>query len=89
MREEFCKHTVYTNTRYGSFHGHQCTRKAVKDGWCNLHHPKAIEKRQKEKEERQNKAFDNSLLGQAYKRIRKLEAEVIHLQKCLNKQGTR
>lgn len=48
-----CKQTVYPNDRWGAFHPHQCSFKEVKDGYCKIHHPDAVEKRNAEKEKRE------------------------------------
>jgi hypothetical protein len=68
-----CAKRVYDGTRM-DFGGHQCRRKAVKDGWCASHHPDA-EKAKREKEEakwkREREARE---LGYA---IEKAEAQVV------------
>ena len=42
-----CKETVFRQG--GSFRGGRCSRKAVKDGYCNQHHPDAVAKRRGER----------------------------------------
>lgn len=39
MEAERCKERVFPNERWGVFHPHQCSRRAVKDGFCKIHHP--------------------------------------------------
>lgn len=48
MNEGRCRKHVYG----GSYMGHQCSRKAVKDGYCKQHHPDAV-KAKKEAREKQ------------------------------------
>ena len=46
-----CKQKVYPSGAYGAFYGHQCSRAAVKDGFCNQHHPETIAAKNKEKDD--------------------------------------
>ncbi len=48
MSEE-CKQRIFGGN---SFHGHPCTRKAVKDGYCRQHHPDSVEERRKKSAQR-------------------------------------
>ena len=61
---ERCKETVYPNEKYGAFHGHQCTRKAVKDGYCKIHHPDSVRKRQEISAKRYNERIEQSEYAQ-------------------------
>jgi hypothetical protein len=40
-----CKKKISSDSR--GFYFHQCTRKIWKDGFCKIHHPESIEKKQK------------------------------------------
>lgn len=40
-----CKEKVTPTDRYAYFHPRQCSRPAVKDGYCHTHHPDAVAKR--------------------------------------------
>lgn len=40
-----CKKKVWTGPRPQGLTNHQCTRKAIKDGYCKIHHPDEIKKR--------------------------------------------
>lgn len=46
-----CQKEVRTHG-LGFGHYHQCTRRAVEDGFCKLHHPDAVAKRDREKRQR-------------------------------------
>ena len=65
-----CKEMVHSGGRSVSFH--QCSRKAVKDGYCRIHHPEAVKARQEKADERYREKLDNSIYGQAAR----LRAEV-------------
>ena len=54
LKEDLCKKTVYPNEQWGAFHGHQCNKKAVKDGYCAIHHPDY----EKAKQEAQSKRWE-------------------------------
>ena len=76
MEDGRCNEKVYPPSTWGSFHGHQCTRKDWKDGYCKQHHPDSVAKRELKKEERWNKKQQNSPWNQlriANKRIQELE----------------
>jgi len=55
---ERCRHAVSNGGRSVDFH--QCTRKAVKDGYCRLHHPDAVTKRNREAERRRQEKIELS-----------------------------
>lgn len=46
MLMDKCKKTVWTGNRPQGLTSHQCTRKAVKDGYCKIHHPDEVKKRE-------------------------------------------
>jgi len=46
MNEDRCKEQVFPRDRYGSFHPHQCERKAVEKGFCRQHGPSKAKTRQ-------------------------------------------
>ncbi len=41
-----CQKKVWTGNRPTGLTSHQCTRYAVKDGYCKIHHPDAIKVRE-------------------------------------------
>jgi hypothetical protein len=55
--EEQCKAKVWPNDRWDRFHPHQCYKKAVKDGYCTIHHPNY----KKEKDEKRTKKWEKEL----------------------------
>ena len=89
IKPDYCKAKVYPTDTWGAFHPHQCKFKAVKDGYCKIHHPDAVEKRRKEKnkrEEARRKASCFYRLGNALNKIIELEAEITKLKKKLDKK---
>lgn len=52
MDKERCKQYV---VEPGGFHQHQCYKPIWKEGYCKIHHPSSVAKREKEKEERYEK----------------------------------
>ena len=82
-----CQQWVYSGNRLDCA-GHQCNRKPVKDGFCNVHHPHAVAQRDAEKQERWREKLRNSpwhMLWEATKRIAELESEIAMLHKMLSK----
>lgn len=66
---------------------HQRTRKCVRDGFCNTHHPDSVRERQKKSMEEYDKKLQNSPLKRlwdANQRIKELEAEIERLKKRKN-----
>lgn len=64
-------------------HDHQCTRYAVKDGFCKIHHPDAQKKRDEEAHKRQEEKWDNSphqKLARALDKNSKLELTIKRLR---------
>ena len=49
-----CKEFVRGEGTWGSFHRHQCNRRAVKDGYCKQHHPDTVA----ERNEKRNKRYE-------------------------------
>ncbi len=47
-----CKQKVWTGPSPTGRISHQCTRKAIKDGFCKIHHPNEIKSRNDKKEKR-------------------------------------
>ena len=76
---ERCKETVYPNEKYGAFHGHQCTRKAVKDGYCKIHHPDSVRKRQEISAKRYNERIEQS----EYAQLKRAREEIERLTQQL------
>lgn len=52
---EQCKEMVMKG-----FHSYQCSRKAVKDGYCRQHHPDAVKKQHEESEKRYQEWLENT-----------------------------
>jgi hypothetical protein len=74
-----CKERVYGD--WGR--SHQCSRKAVKDGYCKQHHPDTVKARREKSEARAAEKEKQSLwyrLKIAQQRITELEAEVKKLK---------
>jgi predicted RNA-binding protein with PUA-like domain len=53
---------------------HQCRNKAKIDGFCSIHHPDAVKKRQLEKDEREQKRWEASPFQQLLKKSREVGA---------------
>ena len=73
---EKCKEKVWSENGWRM---RRCSRNAVKDGYCNQHHPDAIKARRKKSEERYNEKLEQSpwrRLEKASDRINKLESEL-------------
>jgi len=49
LRKGFCREIVYGDR---DFSGHQCARRAVKEGYCKQHHPDAKKARQEASEKK-------------------------------------
>ena len=49
-----CKKTIYS----GGFHGRQCRREGVMDGWCKQHHPQLVANRRKERSAKWQRQWD-------------------------------
>jgi len=47
-----CKKKVWTGNRPRGLVSHQCKKMAVKDGFCKIHHPSEIKKREAHREKR-------------------------------------
>lgn len=41
-----CKAKVWTGPRPQGLMSHRCRRKAIKDGYCKIHHPDEVKRRQ-------------------------------------------
>ena len=70
-----CKERVWHH-----FCNSQCSRNAVKDGYCKQHHPDSVAKRKKESEER--------LRRSPYARLERATLEIKELEHKLNQQST-
>jgi hypothetical protein len=85
-----CKKTVYSNDP-GDFGGHQCWRKAIKDGYCKVHHPDAAKARREKSAKAYQEKWDKSpqmLLVKANERIVELEAENKLLREQISGRST-
>lgn len=47
-----CKKKVWTGNRHTGLSSHQCTRKAIRDGYCKQHHPDEEKIRERKREQR-------------------------------------
>ena len=70
-----CKEQVKGEGQWGWLHPHQCTKKLWKDGFCKIHHPESVAKRQEESLRKWHEKMDNTPLAKALRRIEKLEKE--------------
>jgi len=81
MSRERCKKEVrnrdYVMNRYT-----QCSRYAVKDGYCKQHHPDAVKKRKEEKDARFHKQQENAP-WKLKQKIAELQAENKKLRDAL------
>jgi len=73
MKKEKCKEMVREEGHWGSFHQHRCSFNAKRDGYCGIHHPDAIEKRNKKSDEAFKKRMERDPLMISRKRIKYLE----------------
>jgi hypothetical protein len=83
MEEGRCKKMVLGEGKWGEFHKHQCTRKAVRDGFCNVHHPESVKLRDEKAYKHWRDRFELSpqrLLEKAKARIEELEKEITRLR---------
>lgn len=80
MDESRCGARVYPQERRGSFYGHQCQRKAWKDGFCKTHHPETVKARDAEREKKWREKEAKDPLNCALKRVKQLEARVKELE---------
>lgn len=55
---EKCKEIISGEGKFGSFNRHQCSRKAVRDGYCNIHHPDSA----KERQEKSQRAYEEKCI---------------------------
>jgi len=82
MNNEFCKELVFDS---GGWHKYQCSRKAVKDGYCKQHHPDAVAERRKKSEEAYEAKREQSdwrRLARAQERIALLESIIAECPDC-------
>jgi len=73
LSEGFCKATVYPQELRGMI-PQQCGNKAKVEGFCSIHHPAAVKKRQLEKDEREQKRWGASPFQQLLKKSREVGA---------------
>ena len=74
MKKEKCKKEVWNRWNY-----FQCSRNAVKDGYCWQHHPDEVIKRERLYDEKFQRKLDNNpykKLKKAKERIKELEEEI-------------
>lgn len=83
MKPEKCKERIYPERAWKSV---QCSRKAVKDGYCRQHHPDAVKARLEKSnarwEENRKKSSWYQLI-EAQKRIAELTKENAELKEKL------
>ena len=81
MEKEKCKEMVRGEGRYGSFHRHRCSFNAVKDGFCNIHHPNKVAERLKKSDE----AYEEKRKKSPWYRFSKAEERIKYLEDLLKK----
>ena len=79
FHEGYCKTRVHHAGRSVTFH--QCRLKAVRDGYCGIHHPEAQAARRKKAEQRYADRLRRDPLQVALRRVRALEKEVRRLKR--------
>lgn len=79
-----CNKTVYPQTKWGSFQGYPCRRKAWKDGFCRQHHPDSVKERQRKSEANWIKKRENDPLNVLQKEVGRLKGEVGTLKTTYN-----
>lgn len=78
MKKERCKETIWDNWTHRN-----CSRNAVKDGYCKQHHPDNVKERERQTDERWKAKQESSpwnQLTKAIQKIKKLEAEIEQLK---------
>lgn len=83
MEEGRCKETVWDAK---SWHKYQCSRKAVKDGYCKQHHPDSVAERQRKAEaayEEKRKKEPWFIVGELRKKVEQKDAEIAALNKTI------
>lgn len=82
----YCREKVWDGNRSKHF---QCSRKAVKDGYCKQHHPDSVKARQEQSEKEYEEKRKNStwyLLKVANERIEELESELANAKRGASKE---
>jgi hypothetical protein len=80
-KDTHCKQSVPAQAGWGF---NQCSRKAVKDGFCKQHHPDAVKAREEASEKKWEEKHAKSpwnLLKIANERIRELEQKLEEKEK--------
>ena len=70
-----CKEQIW-----GDYRRRGCSRNAVKDGYCNQHHPDNVKKRREENEKKWLEKIEKSPLSSALRKIETLKAKVKELE---------
>ena len=78
-----CKKKVYPRGMWSSFHGHQCTKPAWKDGYCKIHHPENVERRQEKSNKRWEEKRNNDPLLVSLKEIERLNFALEPIRKLM------
>jgi len=93
---EKCKERVFPNDKWGAFYPHRCNFNAVKDGYCTIHHPEYVKKKDKRVHERaiakQKRTPEYRLrlkLEQALEEIEELKKKNRKLKKRIKKNKLR
>lgn len=81
LRPGFCKATVYPPELRGMI-PQQCRNKSKIDGFCSIHHPDAVKKRQLEADARRQKAWEAS----PFQQLMKMSREVGALKETIRQQ---
>jgi hypothetical protein len=77
--ESRCKKRVYDQGCW-DFHGHQCTRKVWKDGFCKQHHPNTEKMRRVEAERKLEKKWEKDPVNILRKALEKAQAQIKELE---------
>jgi len=72
-----CKKNVLVS---GTYRSSQCSRNAVKDGYCKQHHPDSVKLRREKSEKLHAKKLEKSPLRMAFKTIEQLRKRVKELE---------
>lgn len=82
MEKENCSKKVWDHWKYRN-----CSRFAIKDGFCKQHHPDSVKERERKTEERYKREQRNSpwtMLANAKKEIEDLKDEIDRLKQQLD-----
>ena len=79
--KERCKKTIYSR---GSFRGDQCSKLIWKEGFCRIHHPESVKKRQEKSDRYFEAQRENSpyvRLSKEIGRLKSINADLLEVAK--------